>query len=50
MAHSLSMKIVAEGVEEREQVELLKRLGCHFIQGYVFAKPMPVNVFERFLK
>ena len=50
MAHALSMKIVAEGVEEREQVELLKRLGCHFIQGYVFAKPMPVNVFERLVK
>ena len=50
MAQSLSMKIVAEGVEEREQVDLLKRLGCHYIQGYVFAKPMSVNVFERFFK
>lgn len=50
MAKSLSMKIVAEGVEEREQVDLLKRLGCDFIQGYVFAKPMPVKDFKCFFK
>ncbi len=50
MAKSLSMKIVAEGVEERENVDLLKQLGCDYIQGYVFAKPMPVKDFEQFFK
>lgn len=45
MAKSLSMKIIAEDVEEREQVELLKRLRCDFIQGYIFVKPMLVGVF-----
>ena len=49
MARALSMKTVAEGVEEREQVELLKRLGCDYVQGYVFAKPMPVKEFEPYL-
>lgn len=47
MAKSLSMKTVAEGVENREQVEMLKQLGCDYIQGYVFAKPMPVTEFNQ---
>ena len=47
MAKALSMKTVAEGVEEREQVDMLKRLGCDYIQGYVFAKPMPIKDFEQ---
>lgn len=46
MAKSLSLTTVAEGVEYREQVELLKRVGCDYIQGYVFAKPMPVADFD----
>ena len=50
MAKSLSMKTVAEGVEDWEQVEMLKRLGCDYIQGYVFAKPMPVMEFEKFFE
>lgn len=47
MTKSLHMTTVAEGVEERPQVEMLKRLGCDFIQGYYFAKPMPISEFER---
>lgn len=49
MAKALSMKTVAEGVEEREQVEMLKRLGCDYIQGYVYTKPLPVKEFEQLL-
>lgn len=49
MAKKLSMETVAEGVEEREQVDMLKQLGCDYIQGYVFAKPMPIKDFERYL-
>ena len=41
MAASLGLPVIAEGVEEEEQVQLLKRLGCDYIQGYYFAKPMP---------
>lgn len=40
MAISLDMPVIAEGVEEKAQVELLKRLGCDYIQGFYFAKPM----------
>ncbi|MEG1988621.1 MAG: EAL domain-containing protein [Oscillibacter sp.] len=47
MSRALSMETVAEGVEERQQVEMLKRLNCDFIQGYFFAKPMPVAEFEQ---
>lgn len=46
MAKALSMKTVAEGVEYPEQVEMLHRIECDFIQGYVFARPMPLNAFE----
>ncbi|MEF9893310.1 MAG: EAL domain-containing protein [Anaerorhabdus sp.] len=46
MAKNLNMKTVAEGVESREQVDLLKKMGCDLIQGYYFAKPMTVKDFE----
>lgn len=41
MAHSLELKVVAEGVETQEQSEFLRQLGCDQIQGYVFSKPVP---------
>ncbi|MBJ7538823.1 sensor domain-containing protein [Marinomonas transparens] len=40
MAHSLNLKVVAEGVEKRSQVDILKEYKCDEIQGYYFAKPM----------
>ena len=46
LAKSLNMKIVAEGIEEKEQVDFLAGLGCDMIQGFYFAKPMPSNEFE----
>ncbi|MEG0896514.1 MAG: EAL domain-containing protein [Ruthenibacterium sp.] len=46
MARALSMETVAEGVEDRTQVEMLQRLGCDLIQGYYYAKPMPISDFE----
>lgn len=49
MAKALSMETVAEGVEERDQVEMLKRAGCDYIQGYVFARPMDIPSFEKLL-
>jgi EAL domain-containing protein (putative c-di-GMP-specific phosphodiesterase class I) len=41
MANSLSLKTIAEGVETREQADLLKALGCHQMQGYLISKPLP---------
>lgn len=46
MAKDLHMKVVAECIETREQVEFLCTVGCDIIQGYYFAKPMPVDQFE----
>ena len=40
LAHGLGMKVIAEGVETREQLQYLKLLDCEEIQGFLFAKPM----------
>lgn len=46
MARELDMETVSEGVELPDQVAFLKTTGCDLVQGYVFAKPMPVGDFE----
>jgi diguanylate cyclase (GGDEF)-like protein/PAS domain S-box-containing protein len=46
LAHALKLKVVAEGVETKEQSRLLRLLGCDEMQGYLFSKPMPVGLFE----
>lgn len=46
LAKKLNMKIVAEGIESREQVDFLTEQECDLIQGYFFAKPMPICEFE----
>ena len=46
LAKKLDMKIVAEGIESREQVDFLAQQNCDLIQGYYFAKPMPLEEFE----
>lgn len=47
MAKHLRMQTVAEGIETRQQVDFLCSLGCDLIQGYYFARPMPIDEFER---
>ena len=48
MAHKLGIKCVAEGVETKEDWDLLKSMGCDIGQGYHIAKPMPVADFYQF--
>lgn len=50
LAHNLKMPVIAEGVEEAEQVEMLKRIGCRIIQGYFYSKPLPIPEYEEFCK
>lgn len=47
LAQSLNLRTISEGVEVRSQVDYLKEMDCDYIQGYVFAKPMPVGDFEK---
>lgn len=49
MAHRLDMNVIAEGVETREQIRRLRAVGCDFVQGFFFAKPMPVEKFNKLL-
>lgn len=46
MAKWLHMPVIAEGVETAEQVSFLQSIGCEFVQGYYFAKPMPPKEYE----
>lgn len=46
LAKSLDLEVIAEGVETMEQLELLRRLDCNNIQGYVISKPLSCNDFE----
>ncbi|QZY54678.1 sensor domain-containing protein [Crassaminicella profunda] len=49
MAKALNIIVVAEGVEIKEQLELLKRAGCKEYQGYLFSKPVPIEKMEKML-
>ncbi len=49
MAHELGMRVVAEGVETEAQRDWLREAGCDFAQGYLFARPMPVEAFEAWI-
>jgi diguanylate cyclase (GGDEF)-like protein len=50
MAHSLRLKVVAEGVETREQLDFLTEHGCHEFQGHYFRKPQPAEDFTKLLR
>jgi diguanylate cyclase (GGDEF)-like protein/PAS domain S-box-containing protein len=49
LAHSLGLKVVAEGVETEAQLELLRDLGCEHAQGYLFSKPVDHDAISRLL-
>ena len=50
IARYLNMRVVAEGVEEKNQVDFLKSVGCYVIQGYYFSKPLPEEEFAQLLR
>jgi EAL domain-containing protein (putative c-di-GMP-specific phosphodiesterase class I) len=49
LAHSLSLRVVAEGVENEEQAKLLRLLRCDVLQGYFLGQPMPATAFGQLL-
>lgn len=50
LGHRLHMSVVAEGVETKAHVELLKEMHCDLLQGYYFSKPLPEDDLIRFIK
>ena len=50
LAHTLEMKVVAEGVDDSRQVTILKEQNCDYIQGYSFSKPVHAKDFVKFLQ
>jgi len=49
MAHSMNLKVIAEGVETEEQFNFLSNHGCEVIQGFLISKPVPTDEFEKLL-
>lgn len=49
MAKKLEIDVICEGVETQEQADFLREIGCYAIQGYFFAKPLPIKDFEKLL-
>ena len=49
LAQQLGLRVVAEGVETPEEIEVLRRLGCDLVQGYLFSRPMSVEDCDQFL-
>ncbi|MHB1142477.1 MAG: putative bifunctional diguanylate cyclase/phosphodiesterase [Sulfuricaulis sp.] len=50
LARAMKLKVVAEGVETREQLDALRRYGCDMMQGYLFSKPVPTEDITRMLR
>jgi EAL domain-containing protein (putative c-di-GMP-specific phosphodiesterase class I) len=50
MAHRLHLAVVAEGVETRAQLDMLRAAGCNQVQGYFFCKPLPAQEVTQFLR
>ncbi|MCG8614455.1 MAG: EAL domain-containing protein [Pseudomonadales bacterium] len=49
LGHNLGLKVVAEGVENQESVKILETLGCDTLQGYYISRPVPAEVFEKWV-
>lgn len=50
LAHSFNLTVVAEGIEDAEQRDLLRKMGCDVGQGYLFSKPIPESQVDELLK
>ena len=46
ISNELEIPVIAEGVETKEQLDILKEMGCEYVQGFYFSKPLPADEFE----
>jgi diguanylate cyclase (GGDEF)-like protein len=49
LADALGLEVIAEGVEELEQLECLRKMGCHIFQGFYYSKPLSIDKFEEYV-
>ncbi len=50
LAHNLGIQTVAEGIEDEEQMDFVRRTGCDMVQGYYYSRPLPAEEFEEWLE
>ena len=50
MARQMDIPIIVEGIETKAQEAFLNNLGCHYVQGYKYYRPMPVDEFEKMIE
>jgi len=50
LAHTLGMKVVVEGIENKKMADMIASYGCDYMQGYYFSKPLPVFEFQKLLR
>jgi EAL domain-containing protein (putative c-di-GMP-specific phosphodiesterase class I) len=50
LAHELGLEVIAEGIETEDQLSFLRDLGCEYIQGFLFSKPMRAEAFQELLR
>jgi EAL domain-containing protein (putative c-di-GMP-specific phosphodiesterase class I) len=50
MSHSLGMHVIAEGVEQKEHMQMLLQMHCDHVQGFYISRPMPAAKFEDFIR
>ncbi len=43
IGHILNLKVISEGVESEDQVDTLKDIGCDYVQGFIWGRPMPAE-------
>ena len=50
LAHQINVPVIAEGVETQSQAEFLKSIGCHYMQGFLFSKPVPFETYDSMIR
>ena len=50
IGHIMGFNVISEGVEEDEQISVLKEIGCDYIQGYIWGKPLPEGQAEKLVR